>query len=180
MPEKCNISEEVLDGQLDNSNNFFLVILLWLKVFLLVYYLNNGKECFSHCVRNPDKGVEIAFLGTRTGLSRTKQFVPTDQLSNQWVPPPSSSLIVWQGLINLIIHILSWVSPLCLPETCWRPRTRRGCSTQITSLYGTRELRSRSPARLSTPYPSAQVGLKLSQYPSMSWCVAAECSFRFL
>ncbi|KAM4582946.1 voltage-dependent calcium channel subunit alpha-2/delta-3-like [Fundulus diaphanus] len=32
---------------------------------------------------NPDKGVEIAFLGTRTGLSRTNLFVPTDQLSNQ-------------------------------------------------------------------------------------------------
>lgn len=33
--------------------------------------------------RNSDKGVEIAFLGTRTGLSRTNQFVPSDQLSNQ-------------------------------------------------------------------------------------------------
>uniref|UniRef100_A0A1A7ZGY7 Calcium channel, voltage dependent, alpha2/delta subunit 3 n=1 Tax=Nothobranchius furzeri TaxID=105023 RepID=A0A1A7ZGY7_NOTFU len=32
---------------------------------------------------NSDKGVEIVFLGTRTGLSRTKLFVPTDQLSNQ-------------------------------------------------------------------------------------------------
>uniref|UniRef100_A0AAQ4Q1T4 Calcium channel, voltage dependent, alpha2/delta subunit 3 n=1 Tax=Gasterosteus aculeatus aculeatus TaxID=481459 RepID=A0AAQ4Q1T4_GASAC len=32
---------------------------------------------------NSDKGVEIAFLGTRTGLSRTNLFVPTDQLSNQ-------------------------------------------------------------------------------------------------
>uniref|UniRef100_A0A3Q2NXV1 Calcium channel, voltage dependent, alpha2/delta subunit 3 n=1 Tax=Fundulus heteroclitus TaxID=8078 RepID=A0A3Q2NXV1_FUNHE len=32
---------------------------------------------------NPEKGVEIAFLGTRTGLSRTNLFVPTDQLSNQ-------------------------------------------------------------------------------------------------
>uniref|UniRef100_A0A8C6M4G9 Calcium channel, voltage dependent, alpha2/delta subunit 3 n=1 Tax=Nothobranchius furzeri TaxID=105023 RepID=A0A8C6M4G9_NOTFU len=31
---------------------------------------------------NSDKGVEIVFLGTRTGLSRTKLFVPTDQLSN--------------------------------------------------------------------------------------------------
>uniref|UniRef100_A0A8C6M4U3 Calcium channel, voltage dependent, alpha2/delta subunit 3 n=1 Tax=Nothobranchius furzeri TaxID=105023 RepID=A0A8C6M4U3_NOTFU len=28
---------------------------------------------------NSDKGVEIVFLGTRTGLSRTKLFVPTDQ-----------------------------------------------------------------------------------------------------
>lgn len=33
--------------------------------------------------RNSDKGVEIAFLGTRTGLSRTNLFVPADQLSNQ-------------------------------------------------------------------------------------------------
>uniref|UniRef100_A0A3B4ULU6 Calcium channel, voltage dependent, alpha2/delta subunit 3 n=1 Tax=Seriola dumerili TaxID=41447 RepID=A0A3B4ULU6_SERDU len=32
---------------------------------------------------NSDKGVEIAFLGTRTGLSRTNLFVPVDQLSNQ-------------------------------------------------------------------------------------------------
>lgn len=33
--------------------------------------------------RNSDKGVEIAFLGTRTGLSRTNLFVPVDQLSNR-------------------------------------------------------------------------------------------------
>ncbi|CAJ1052106.1 voltage-dependent calcium channel subunit alpha-2/delta-3-like [Xyrichtys novacula] len=32
---------------------------------------------------NSDKGVEIAFLGTRTGLSRTNLFVPADQLSNK-------------------------------------------------------------------------------------------------
>ncbi|XP_076012956.1 voltage-dependent calcium channel subunit alpha-2/delta-3 [Genypterus blacodes] len=32
---------------------------------------------------NSDKGVEIAFLGTRTGLSRTNLFVVPDQLSNQ-------------------------------------------------------------------------------------------------
>ncbi|XP_037108816.1 voltage-dependent calcium channel subunit alpha-2/delta-3 [Syngnathus acus] len=32
---------------------------------------------------NSDKGVEIAFLGTRTGLSRTNLFVAADQLSNQ-------------------------------------------------------------------------------------------------
>ncbi|XP_061583138.1 voltage-dependent calcium channel subunit alpha-2/delta-3 isoform X3 [Cololabis saira] len=32
---------------------------------------------------NSDKGVEIAFLGTRTGLSRIRVFVPTEQLSNQ-------------------------------------------------------------------------------------------------
>uniref|UniRef100_A0A3Q3J458 VWFA domain-containing protein n=1 Tax=Monopterus albus TaxID=43700 RepID=A0A3Q3J458_MONAL len=32
---------------------------------------------------NSDKGVEIAFLGTRTGLSRTNLFVRADQLSNQ-------------------------------------------------------------------------------------------------
>uniref|UniRef100_A0A8C4GM21 Calcium channel, voltage dependent, alpha2/delta subunit 3 n=1 Tax=Dicentrarchus labrax TaxID=13489 RepID=A0A8C4GM21_DICLA len=32
---------------------------------------------------NSDKGVEITFLGTRTGLSRTNLFVPGDQLSNQ-------------------------------------------------------------------------------------------------
>uniref|UniRef100_A0A3P8UK46 Calcium channel, voltage dependent, alpha2/delta subunit 3 n=1 Tax=Cynoglossus semilaevis TaxID=244447 RepID=A0A3P8UK46_CYNSE len=32
---------------------------------------------------NSDKGVEIAFLGTRTGLSRTNLFVPADHLSNK-------------------------------------------------------------------------------------------------
>ncbi|CAK6973766.1 voltage-dependent calcium channel subunit alpha-2/delta-3 [Scomber scombrus] len=32
---------------------------------------------------NSDKGVEITFLGTRTGLSRTKLFVAPDQLSNK-------------------------------------------------------------------------------------------------
>uniref|UniRef100_A0A3Q0SHR0 Calcium channel, voltage dependent, alpha2/delta subunit 3 n=1 Tax=Amphilophus citrinellus TaxID=61819 RepID=A0A3Q0SHR0_AMPCI len=32
---------------------------------------------------NSDKGVEIAFLGTRTGLSRTNLFVPADQISNR-------------------------------------------------------------------------------------------------
>ncbi|KAL7837089.1 hypothetical protein SRHO_G00268000 [Serrasalmus rhombeus] len=32
---------------------------------------------------NPDKGVEIAFLGTRTGLSRTNLFVAPEQLTNQ-------------------------------------------------------------------------------------------------
>lgn len=46
------------------------------------------------CTRNSDKGVEIAFLGTRTGLSRTNLFVPADQLSNQWVPLLNISLII--------------------------------------------------------------------------------------
>ncbi|KAG9260668.1 voltage-dependent calcium channel subunit alpha-2/delta-3-like [Astyanax mexicanus] len=32
---------------------------------------------------NPDKGVEIAFLGTRTGLSRTHLFVAAEQLTNE-------------------------------------------------------------------------------------------------
>ncbi|KAM6980754.1 voltage-dependent calcium channel subunit alpha-2/delta-3 [Aplochiton taeniatus] len=32
---------------------------------------------------NPDKGVEIAYLGTRTGLSRTNLFAVPEQLSNQ-------------------------------------------------------------------------------------------------
>uniref|UniRef100_A0A3Q4C0U2 VWFA domain-containing protein n=1 Tax=Mola mola TaxID=94237 RepID=A0A3Q4C0U2_MOLML len=34
---------------------------------------------------NSDKGVEIAFLGTRSGLSRTNLFVPADQLSNDFL-----------------------------------------------------------------------------------------------
>uniref|UniRef100_A0A3P9JZ47 Voltage-dependent calcium channel subunit alpha-2/delta-3 n=2 Tax=Oryzias latipes TaxID=8090 RepID=A0A3P9JZ47_ORYLA len=32
---------------------------------------------------NSDKGVEITFLGTRSGLSRINLFIPSDQLSNQ-------------------------------------------------------------------------------------------------
>lgn len=39
-----------------------------------------------HCVkrpRNSDKGVEIAYLGTRTGLSRINLFVVPDELTNQ-------------------------------------------------------------------------------------------------
>lgn len=59
--------------------------------------------------RNSDKGVEIAFLGTRTGLSRTNLFVPVDQLSNRWVPPLNISLAIqrevrlWLYLMNLIL-----------------------------------------------------------------------------
>lgn len=33
--------------------------------------------------RNSDKGVEIAYLGTRTGLSRINLFVVPDELTNQ-------------------------------------------------------------------------------------------------
>lgn len=46
----------------------------------------NVQMCYTasaYTHRNSDKGVEIAFLGTRTGLSRTNLFVPADQLSNQ-------------------------------------------------------------------------------------------------
>ena len=35
------------------------------------------------CFRNSDKGVEVAFLGTRTGLSRINLFVGAEQLTNQ-------------------------------------------------------------------------------------------------
>lgn len=44
--------------------------------------------------RNSDKGVEIAFLGTRTGLSRTNLFVAADQLSNQCVLLLNLSLLI--------------------------------------------------------------------------------------
>lgn len=40
-------------------------------------------NAFNECFRNPDKGVEIAFLGTRTGLSRTNLFVVPEQLTKQ-------------------------------------------------------------------------------------------------
>lgn len=33
--------------------------------------------------RNSDKGVEIAYLGTRTGLSRINLFVVPDEITNQ-------------------------------------------------------------------------------------------------
>lgn len=35
--------------------------------------------------RNSDKGVEIAYLGTRTGLSRINLFVVPDELTNEYV-----------------------------------------------------------------------------------------------
>uniref|UniRef100_A0A8B9L643 Calcium voltage-gated channel auxiliary subunit alpha2delta 3 n=1 Tax=Astyanax mexicanus TaxID=7994 RepID=A0A8B9L643_ASTMX len=47
------------------------VIYSYMSVFSFVYY------------RNSDKGVEIAYLGTRTGLSRINLFVVPDQLSSQ-------------------------------------------------------------------------------------------------
>lgn len=79
--------------------------------------LQNVRMCLCgtallHTNRNSDKGVEIAFLGTRTGLSRTNLFVPADQLSNQWVLLLNVSLIVthspssqpWLCLMNLILY----------------------------------------------------------------------------
>ncbi|KAI1234430.1 Voltage-dependent calcium channel subunit alpha-2/delta-3, partial [Lamprotornis superbus] len=41
-----------------------------------------GKEPLLQC-KNSDKGVEVAFLGTRTGLSRINLFVGPEQLTNQ-------------------------------------------------------------------------------------------------
>lgn len=115
--------------------------------------------------RNSDKGVEIAFLGTRTGLSRTNLFVPADQLSNRWVPPLNISVIItyssrcrcdcawWIWSFTRHVSFIVCASS----ETSWQRRTRRVCLMLITSLCGTRERQSRSPAHLSTPSPSAQV-----------------------
>lgn len=118
--------------------------------------------------RNSDKGVEIAFLGTRTGLSRTNLFVPADQLSNQWVPLLNVSLIVTYSTRRG--HDCAWwiwsLAPhlrliLCASsEISWQRRTRRVCLMLITSRCGTRERQSRSPVHLSTPSPSAQVCTK--------------------
>lgn len=115
--------------------------------------------------RNSDKGVEIAFLGTRTGLSRTNLFVPADQVSNRWVPPLNISVIItyssrcrcdcawWIWSFTRHVSFIVCASS----ETSWQRRTRRVCLMLITSLCGTRERQSRSPAHLSTPSPSAQV-----------------------
>ena len=47
-------------------------------------YTNAGiTVCIVILHRNSDKGVEIAYLGTRTGLSRINLFVVPDELTNQ-------------------------------------------------------------------------------------------------
>lgn len=92
--------------------------------------------------RNSDKGVEIAFLGTRTGLSRTNLFVPADQLSNRWVPPLNISVIItyssrcrcdcawWIWSFTRHVSLIVCASS----ETSWQRRTRRVCLMLITSL----------------------------------------------
>lgn len=45
--------------------------------------MNNGHFLNVPTNRNSDKGVEIAYLGTRTGLSRINLFVVPDELTNQ-------------------------------------------------------------------------------------------------
>ena len=47
------------------------------------YCLDTTPCCLLLCFRNSDKGVEVAFLGTRTGLSRINLFVGAEQLTNQ-------------------------------------------------------------------------------------------------
>lgn len=72
-----------------------------------------------HTNRNSDKGVEITFLGTRTGLTRTNLFIPADQLSNQWVLLLDAPLIItysarWLCLMNGILHSSPQLYSLCL------------------------------------------------------------------
>lgn len=145
----------------------------------------NVKMCLPTALhytdRNSDKGVEIAFLGTRTGLSRTNLFVPTDQLSNQWVPLLNISLIItystrqscdgawwiWSFAPHLAFILLA------SSETSWQRRTKRVCLMLITSLCGTRERQSRSLAHLSTPSPSVQVQ---STKPVITVCNVFHCA----
>ncbi|XP_053340025.1 voltage-dependent calcium channel subunit alpha-2/delta-3 [Clarias gariepinus] len=63
------------DRELIQQVLFDAVITAPLKAYWTGLALNKSE--------NPDKGVEIAFLGTRTGLSRTNLFVVPEQLSNQ-------------------------------------------------------------------------------------------------
>lgn len=64
----------------------------------------------------------------------------------------------WLCLMNLILCSSPQRHCVCAsPEIFWQRRTRKECLMLITSLCGTRERQSRSPAHLSTPFPSAQV-----------------------
>ncbi|TKS71394.1 Voltage-dependent calcium channel subunit alpha-2/delta-3 [Collichthys lucidus] len=70
-----NVSVEAGDRELIQEVLFDAVVTAPLEAYWTGLALNKSE--------NSDKGVEIAFLGTRTGLSRTNLFVPADQLSNQ-------------------------------------------------------------------------------------------------
>ncbi|KAK3512976.1 hypothetical protein QTP70_033865 [Hemibagrus guttatus] len=63
------------DRELIQQVLFDAVITAPLKAYWTGLALNKSE--------NPDKGVEITFLGTRTGLSRTNLFVVPEQLTNQ-------------------------------------------------------------------------------------------------
>lgn len=80
-------SQQLLDNRLINychPKDFAIVGYLYLA------YTNWGNvfnrispNKFVTLYRNSDKGVEIAYLGTRTGLSRINLFVLPDELTNQ-------------------------------------------------------------------------------------------------
>lgn len=60
-----------------------LVLSVAVKQLCLFTVSSFGSACALLCFRNSDKGVEVAFLGTRTGLSRINLFVGPEQLTNQ-------------------------------------------------------------------------------------------------
>lgn len=86
------------------SSNAYNKHAAWTYYKILYFQMNAFNECF----RNPDKGVEIAFLGTRTGLSRTNLFVVPEQLTKQWAEPNFNRPIRKQflGLSGKLISIL--------------------------------------------------------------------------
>ncbi|KAA0713547.1 Voltage-dependent calcium channel subunit alpha-2/delta-3 [Triplophysa tibetana] len=71
-----NISVEEGDMDLVQEVLFDAVVTAPLEAYWTSLALNKSE--------NSDKGVEIAFLGTRTGLSRVNLFVMPDQLFNHW------------------------------------------------------------------------------------------------
>lgn len=80
--------------------------------YLLTFWQNPPDICCS-VFRNSDKGVEVAFLGTRTGLSRINLFVGAEQLTNQWVGAPlfRGSGSSWNGTLKgMLISFLDSTS----------------------------------------------------------------------
>lgn len=68
---------------LSSSKMCMLVFSVTSNIALSVFCLETYFVCVLLYFRNSDKGVEVAFLGTRTGLSRINLFVGPEQLTNQ-------------------------------------------------------------------------------------------------
>lgn len=80
--------------------NFMLTLTIEFSFLNCLLYTSLLIMCFcgSLCPgRNSDKGVEIAYLGTRTGLSRFNLFVTPDQLTNQL------AIYIFHGRVHIAV-----------------------------------------------------------------------------